>query len=183
MQSRKGLLIIALLALAIAAEAQSSVQTREVLTNRAVVTLAGAGFNEDFIIELILNSRTQFDTSVSGLAGLAKQGINERVIRVMLSAPEGSGVAMLASAPYATAAIAPPFPDEKPRIIVLKPRATALAISTHTPYYSSTSFFWGLLKRKAGVGVAPQPRDVLAPHLGLVYDSVLSPRLVSAGLR
>jgi hypothetical protein len=183
MQSRNGVLIVTLLALAIAAEAQSSVQTREVLTNRAVVTLAGAGFNEDFIIELILNSRTQCDTSVSGLASLAKQGVNERIIRVMLSAPEGGGVAMLAPAPYAMAAIAPPFPEVKPHIIVLKPRPTALAISTHTPYYSSTSLFWGLLKRKAGVGVAPQPRDVLAPHLGLVYDSVLSPRLVSAGLR
>lgn len=184
MQSRNGILIVTLLALGASAAAQSSIQTREVLTNRAVVTLAGAGFNEDFVIELILNSRTQFDTSVSGLAGLAKQGINERIIRVMLTAQGTSPAAMMGEIqPLATAAIAPPFPDVKPNIVVLKPKPTALAISTHTPYYSSTSFFWGLLRKKVGVGAAPQPRDVLVPHLGLVYDSVLSPRVVPIGYR
>jgi hypothetical protein len=184
MQSRSAVLIVALLALGASAAAQSSIQTREVLTNRAVVTLAGAGFNEDFVIELILNSRTQFDTSVSGLAGLAKQGINERIIRVMLSSIEGTPVVTTSELqPFATASIAPPFPEIRPKVVVLKPRATALAISTHTPYYSSMSFFWGLLRKKVGVGAAPQPRDVLAPHLGLVYDSVLSPRVLPIGYR
>lgn len=45
--------------------------TQNCLTNQDIVTLAKAGFSEDFVIDLIGMSRTQFDLSASGLAELA----------------------------------------------------------------------------------------------------------------
>lgn len=68
---------------------QSIAQTLQILTNPGIVALAAAGFNEDFLIQLIRNSRTEFDTSANGLASLAKQGINERIIRVVVSVSTG----------------------------------------------------------------------------------------------
>ena len=68
---------------------QSVTQTFKVLTNSAMVALAAAGFKEDFLIELIRNSLTDFDTSVNGLASLAKQGIHDRIIRVMVNVSAG----------------------------------------------------------------------------------------------
>ncbi len=78
--------------------AQTLAVGRNTLTNHGIVTLAKAGFNEEFIIDTILSSRTQFDTSVDGLADLAKQGITERLIRVMMNpapnvAAPGAGIA------------------------------------------------------------------------------------------
>jgi len=179
MKPRIGILAVVTLALGAPvfpqSMTQSAVQTREVLTNRAIVTLAGAGFNEDFIIELIANSRTQFDTSVNGLASLAKQGINERIIRVMLTSPAATQMNPEAQPVAASEAMAPPDPDARPRIMALKPRATTMAIATRTPYYGQTSVLWGLFRRKIGVGVAPQTRETLGAHLGLVYGAVLSP--------
>ena len=135
MQSPKGILAVALLVLGASARAQSTAPMREALTNRAIVTLAAAGFNEDFIVELILNGRTQFDTSVEGLASLRKQGINQRVIRAMLNLPGGDG-------------------EPKP------------AMANHTPYYRSTSIFWGLIQTRIGVGAAPENQPT---HLGMLY--------------
>jgi hypothetical protein len=56
---------------------------RHTLSNEGVVMLAKAGFDELFIIELIHNSRTRFDTSVEGLVALKQAGLSEDLIRVM----------------------------------------------------------------------------------------------------
>src|SRR5271168_2863261 len=134
MQSRPGMLTIALLALGVllnfAARAESIVQTREVLTNRAIVTLAAAGFNEDFLVELILNSKTRFDTSVDGLAGLAKQGVNQRIIRVMLASPAAGSAQMSTVRPVETGPRALPSEDRGTQKLEL----AALALYTRTPY-------------------------------------------------
>jgi len=53
------------------------------LTNESVVTLAKAGFDELFILQLIRSSRTNFDTSVHGLVGLKEAGVSEDLIRLM----------------------------------------------------------------------------------------------------
>ena len=53
------------------------------LTNDSVVTLAKAGFDEMFILQLIRNSRTNFDTTVQGLVGLKQAGVSEDLIRLM----------------------------------------------------------------------------------------------------
>src|SRR5271167_3386352 len=53
------------------------------LTNDSIVTLAKAGFDELFILQLIRNSRTNFDTSVEGLITLKQAGITEDLIRMM----------------------------------------------------------------------------------------------------
>lgn len=74
------------------------------LTNDSVVTLAKAGFDELFILQLIRHSRTNFDTSVEGLVGLKKAGVSEDLIRLM-AMPQASPPA----APAATTpAKAPP---------------------------------------------------------------------------
>ena len=53
------------------------------LTNDSVVTLARAGFDELFILQLIHSSRTNFDTSVTGLVSLKQAGVSEDLIRMM----------------------------------------------------------------------------------------------------
>src|SRR5271165_3945308 len=53
------------------------------LTNDSVVTLAKAGFDELFILQLIRHSRTNFDTSVEGLVAMKTAGVSEELIRLM----------------------------------------------------------------------------------------------------
>jgi len=77
---------IALLALAAACGALNAASSRNTLTNRDVVTLADAGFGDDFIIETIGASRTEFDTTADGLAELKKHGVKEDIIRAMQAA-------------------------------------------------------------------------------------------------
>ncbi len=171
MQLRKRIVILVLLAGAASAGAQSIVQTREVLTNPSIVTLASAGFNEDFLIELILNSRTEFDTSVNGLAALAKQGINERIIRVMLNKPAAAPSSSTLDAQPASLS---PGRQDKPGVSAPTKDPSIFAISTHTPYSDSRSLFWGFFQRHIDVGAAAQGHDGLAQHLGAVYGSAVA---------
>ena len=67
------------------------------LTNDSVVTLAKAGFDELFLLQLIRNSRTNFDTSVEGLVSLKKAGVSEDLIRLM-AMPQASPPAAPAAA-------------------------------------------------------------------------------------
>jgi hypothetical protein len=53
------------------------------LNNESVVTLAKAGFDEQFILQLIRSSRTNFDTSVEGMVAMKKAGVSEDLIRMM----------------------------------------------------------------------------------------------------
>jgi hypothetical protein len=76
------------------------------LTNESVVTLAKAGFDELFILQLIRNSRTNFDTSVEALVSLKKAGVSEDLIRLM-AMPQASPPA----APAATEG--PKIPPKK----------------------------------------------------------------------
>jgi len=87
------LLCVAALAILPAVAQQFTVTQlkQQPLTNESVVTLAKAGFDELFILQLIHSSRTNFDTSVQGLVVLKQAGISEDLIRSMaipqLSAP------------------------------------------------------------------------------------------------
>jgi hypothetical protein len=69
--------------LAAPGSAQDAPLNRNTLTNRDVVTLAEAGFSEEFLIEMVATSRAKFDTTADGLAELAKHGIKEDVIRAI----------------------------------------------------------------------------------------------------
>jgi len=51
------------------------------LTNESVASLARAGFDEQFIVEVIQTSRTRFDASAAALVELKKQGVSEDLIR------------------------------------------------------------------------------------------------------
>src|SRR5580704_7024588 len=79
------LLCAVLLTASLAAAQQYSVAQlkQQPLTNESVVTLAKAGFDELFILQLIHNSRTNFDTSVPGLVVLKQAGVSEDLIRSM----------------------------------------------------------------------------------------------------
>ena len=67
------------------------------LTNDNIVTLAKAGFDELFILQLIRSSRTNFDTSVDGLVALKKAGVSRELIRLM-AMPQSSPPAVPAAA-------------------------------------------------------------------------------------
>jgi hypothetical protein len=72
------------------------------LTNENVVTLAKAGFDELFILQLIRSSRTNFDVSVQGLVVLKQAGVSEDLIR-MMAMPQSSPPAAPAAATPAKA--------------------------------------------------------------------------------
>jgi len=59
--------------------------SKNVLTNPGVALLAQAGYSEGFIIDIIHHKQTQFDVSAEGLSWLAKQGLSERIVRVMVA--------------------------------------------------------------------------------------------------
>jgi hypothetical protein len=156
--------LIACISVSLAAglcSAQTLAVARNTLTNRSIVTLAKAGFDEDFIIDTILSSRTQFDTSVDGLADLAKQGMTERLIRVMMNPAVEVSPAGVGGAPGSTTSpgMPPPYP-ERPNIVPLS--AEKVAVATQTPYYKNTSIFFGIFKTRAGVGTPPG--DVASPR-------------------
>jgi len=142
-----------------------SVQTKDVLTNRAIVTLAWAGFNEDFLIELIRNSRTEFDTSADGLAALAKQGINEQIIRVMLGSASAKPGAEPFTEPLATDPAAAPVSGAKPSL-------ETPVIATRKPH--KTSFLFGFFRKHTGMGVSQGGQEQVDPHPGTVYGAALS---------
>jgi hypothetical protein len=79
------LLCAAVFTVSLAAGQQFTVaqMKQQPLTNENVVTLAKAGFDELFIVQLIHSSRTNFDTSVQGLVVLKQAGVSEDLIRQM----------------------------------------------------------------------------------------------------
>lgn len=130
-----------------------------VLNNHDVVSLAKAGFDEEFLVNVIVSSRTHFDTSAEALAALAEQGVTQRIVEVMMNP---GAAAVPAGAPTLTAAA------------VAKPVRTAkmsparLAIMEKEPYYESKSVFFGLWKKMVGVG-GPRPKETSSSHLGSLY--------------
>ncbi len=144
--------------LAAGAHAQTSALT---LTNQDIVTLAKAGFNEDFLIDLIGTSHTRFDLSGNALADLAKQGLTERVLRAML-------------APVPTPAATPAGPagsegnpgSRTPK--ARQPAESTLAIVNHVPYYRSSSMIWGLMTKKLEIG-APPSAAAVGSSLSMAY--------------
>ncbi len=80
----RGISLLLLLSLPAAAQDFTVASlSRHTLTNEGVVTLAKAGFDELFIFERIVHSRTRFDTTVEGMVALKQAGISEDLIRVM----------------------------------------------------------------------------------------------------
>jgi len=143
---------------------------RGYMTNGDVVILAKAGFSEDFIIDTIQASRTHFDTAPASLAEMAKEGITERLVRVVagvgVSAPEPAAAgAAPAAATQASMETVMPGMEQKNRTRVVNPTRVGLAITSQTPYYQTTSFFFGLLKWKVAVGVAPQADQIITPQM------------------
>ena len=73
---------------------------KNLLTNEGVVLLAEAGLGERFLLELIDQKTSRFDTSAEALASLARQGLTESILRAMVrkqdhasGAPGGGGPA------------------------------------------------------------------------------------------
>jgi hypothetical protein len=148
-------LLIAFLAASLFASDQKA------LTNHDVVVLAKAGFTEDFIIDTIAAQKSAFDTTASSLADLAKEGINEHILRAMAGVKAD---VLPASPPPSEGSI--PGTAKKTHPQSVKPTRAGLAIATQTPYYESTSFLFGLFHKKIGVGVLPHPDQIIAPRFG-----------------
>jgi len=152
--------------------AQTVPLTLNSITNGDIVTLAKAGFNEDFIVDFIAASRTRFDISVNGLAELARSGLSERLIRAMLAAGEGP---QPISAPAAVAPQALPMPAMSDTLTPVRSRKMsepAMAMSTQTPYYHSSTFLWGLIHKQVKIYATPQSDRQVFPQLGSAFGQV-----------
>jgi len=77
----------------------------QVLTNQGVVALSDAGYDEDFLIDLIQIRQVRFDITAAGLAYLAQHGLCEHVVRAMIARANSHD-----SHPVAAAVAAIPFP-------------------------------------------------------------------------
>jgi hypothetical protein len=120
---------------------------RSVLSNHDVVILAKAGFDEEFLVNLIVSSRTHFDTSPDALAALAEQGVTQRIVEVMMN-PGIAGTPAGAPAPAATAVAKPVRSSRVPPV--------RLAIMENASYYESKSVLFGAWKTEVGVGAPPK---------------------------
>ena len=118
---------------------------RSVLSNHDVVTLAKAGFNEEFLVNLIVSSRTHFDNSPDALAALAEQGVTQRIVEVMMN--PAAGAPAVASVPAATTVAKPVGPS--------KVSPVRLAIMENAAYHESKSVLFGVWKTEIGVGTPP----------------------------
>jgi hypothetical protein len=75
---------------------------RNVLSNEGIVLLSDAGYDEDFLADIIVHKQTVFDTTVEGSTYLANHGISERIIRFMIANERKSaGPVVMAVAPVA----------------------------------------------------------------------------------
>jgi hypothetical protein len=191
----KHFLLVSVLLVGVAA-AQTVPITQNSVTNRDIVTLAKAGFNEDFILDFIQASRTRFDVTVNGLAELAKDGLSERLIRGMFAAnaaaqtaPQPLVAAPSTACPQAApmqpaaqtvpmqslgvqpAAAMMPVGDMDTPVRSRKMSETAVAMSTGTPYYNSTTFLWGLMHKQVKIygGQQSQPFSQLGAAYGQVH--------------
>ena len=175
-------LLILTLALSMQAAAQRMSIAPGALTNRDILTLAGAGFSEDFIIDTITTGRTQFDTTATALADLVKHAVTERIIRVMMDQPGAAAAPALPDGGEVLPVVMPTpiAPNVKAaRTSAPKVVPVAMAMSTGTPYYEWKSVLWGLWRKRVGVGVAPtQQQPMIAPHLGPLYRQVRAPHPV-----
>jgi len=174
-----------LCALPVLCVAQRVPLSSSAMTNRDVWTLAEAGFSEEFIVDVIQTSRTQFDTCAIGLVELSKHAVTERIIRTMLdqsnassqgSQSQQAAMAMAASGQGQVSLAVPMGTEPRAR----EPRApritpTAMAISSGQPYYEWKSYFFGAYKKRVGVGTVnggATQYQVIAPHLGTMYQRV-----------
>ena len=129
---------------------------RNILSNHDVITLAKAGFDEEFLVNVIVSSRTHFDTSADALAALAEQGVTQRIVEVMMN----PGVTVTSPGS--------PAPVVAKPIRASKVSPARLAIMENAPYYETKSVFFGMWKKKVGVG-APPPKETKSSHLGSLY--------------
>jgi hypothetical protein len=161
---KPGLLLVAVscAALATAADVPTSILRHSVntsITNKDVLTLAKAGFDEEFIIRTLLGARCNCDTSSDALASLAEQGVSQRVIEVMLDASYVGAPAGVVATSVETAPPTPVMSHPVPKRAA-RPSPAAMAISGRVPYYQEQSVVWGLWRKKVGVSqskAAEQP--------------------------
>jgi hypothetical protein len=163
---------------------------QKILTNQDIAVLAKAGFTEEFIVNTIMSEKSHFDTSAAGLAELANEGLNERVVRAMAGVgagwetgtrpaqPSGQSLSQPAAQSAVQSAAQPgasmPYPEEmtvpgneqRTRVHIVQPTRAGLAIAAQTPYYESTSLLFGLYHKKVGVGAVPRMDQIISPQLG-----------------
>jgi hypothetical protein len=150
MFARKGpaLRTALILFLAVAGVSAAANLHRSVLSNHDVVTLAKAGFDEEFLVNLIVSSRTHFDTSPDAVAALAEQGVTQRIVEVMMN----PGAAITTAGGVTVSAVA------VTSVPVVKISPATLAIKEKVDDYEWKSVLGSLWKKIVGVG-APRPEE------------------------
>jgi hypothetical protein len=130
----RGLLLFLLTLLPAAAQDfTAATLARHALTNESVITLAKAGFDELFILDLIRSSRARFDTTVGGLVTLKEAGVGEDLIRVMVDHDNRAyPIPGEAAAPAMRAAPAfMPFPLRAPDAPAAQTEACPILVDKH----------------------------------------------------
>ena len=137
---------------------------RNVLSNHDVVILAKAGFDEEFLVSVIVSSRTHFDTSAEALAALAQEGVSQQIVEVMMN----PGVAVTPAVAPTLTTVGLAKPGRVPKVSPAK-----LAIMESAPYYESKSVFFGVWRKRVGVGAA-SPKEGNSSHLGSLYAGAMT---------
>ena len=136
---------------------------RNALSNQGIVMLSAAGYDEDFLIDLIRLKQTRFDTTVEGLMLLANQGVSERVIRCML-ANENKPASSTVNVPVATAPAAV-------RMKVVRQMVLAPDVKAMPQFMAGTAPMAGTQVQAAGVPAMYQYGALAAgPYLVKTHD-------------
>jgi hypothetical protein len=174
----------AALAMSSPAAAQRMSASPTSLSNQDIVTLAGAGFSEEFIVDAIGMSRTRFDLTAPALAELAKHAVSEHIIRVMMEQQPGAQAAAVAEldpeAAIPVVMATPESPKRQKAVVNRPPAPVVVAMERGAPYYEWKSYFWGLVKKRVGAGAVPGVRQAVQVHLGPLYQQVRAPQVVPA---
>lgn len=107
---------------------------RHVLSNEGIVQLSEAGYDQMFLVNLIQQKQTRFDTSVEGLAYLAEHGIPVNIVRFMIANENKPAVSFMEPAAAPTMV---PMHMEKRRVLVPDTRTVSVpAPAPQLPVYA-----------------------------------------------
>ena len=171
--ARWALLCVSVLNLWASDEADSAVKVlpRHVLTNQGIVALAEAGYDEAFLIDLILYKQTRFDTTVEGLTFLADNGISKRIVRYMIANENKSPGFPVTPAPPAAEPTARPAVTTPARLSRLKGPVPETNDPQSGPYVvAKHHLFWN-----RWYVVNPAPIPAAPPTTARATDAKLSP--------
>ena len=163
---RGTLSLVITLALSLAAFGQ---QSKQLLTNEAIIKMVQGGFTDEVIVALIESSETDFDVSIAGLTALKEAGVSGKIMEAMLKAEARKRQAPTASAPGA-APVAQPAAPAQP-----SPTPSPAASNPGMAAMGGNAFLQQIMSMAMGGGMASPVDTSQLPPVSLINGNAQQP--------